>query len=151
MSPSGSLHGIVSMRLGALLAVYIDQHHLGHSFGAETGFVLSRDPDTVRAPDFAFVRTERIPESGPTERFFAGAPDFAAEILSPSDPALEVEQKVQEYLAAGTQLVWVVNPRLKTVTVYDQSSTARLYRAADTLAGGPVLPGLELPIARLFD
>jgi Uma2 family endonuclease len=108
MTPSGFNHGKVVARLTALLTLYVESNRLGAVLGAETGFKLASDPDTVRAPDIAFVKRERILATGETEKFCPGPPDLAVEVLSPSDTVYEVEDKVTGWLAPGTTTVWVV-------------------------------------------
>src|SRR5437868_4223727 len=87
MSPSGWRHGQIIADLSVLLGVFIREKNLGRWFGAETGFLLRRDPDTVRAPDFAFIANEHLPKTKPKEAFWPGAPDLAVEVLSPGDTA----------------------------------------------------------------
>ena len=117
---------------------------------AETGFLLSRDPDHVRAPDVAFVRRERVEAVGYTHGFFPGAPDLAVEVISPSDRYTEVDEKVAEWLAAGTSMVVVVNPRNRTVRVHRPTTDSVLLTEEDTLDGGDVVPGWEMPVADIF-
>ena len=100
MSPAGSKHGVIALRIGGLLMDFVEPRGLGVVFGAETGFCIASNPDTVRAPDVAFVRRERI-GGGLPEGFFPGAPDLAVEVLSPNDRASEVLAKVRDWLAAG--------------------------------------------------
>src|SRR4030095_2647233 len=116
--PAGNIHGNRAMRLGWRLACHVENNDLGVVFAAETGFRLASDPDTVRAPDVAFVNKTRIEEAGTFEGFWPGAPDLALEVLSPGDSYTEVEEKVREYLAAGTKAVWIVDPKGRTITVY---------------------------------
>jgi Uma2 family endonuclease len=150
MAPSGSEHGFLGMRLGARLMMYVESRKLGCVFNSDTGFVLGRDPDTVRAPDTAFVSQARIPAGGLPVKYFPGAPDLAVEVISPSDTLEEVEEKVADYLAAGTRLVWVVNPRRKTVTVYRSPEAAQILRGDDELDGGDVVPGFRCAVAEVF-
>lgn len=131
------------------MLVHAEAHGLGDVVGPDTGFVLSRDPDTVRSPDIAFVRAARVPADRP-KGFFPGAPDLAVEVLSPSDAMSEVEEKVDEYFAGGTELVWVVNPRRKSVNVYRRDGTSVTLRGDDTLDGGDVLAGFSGKIADVF-
>lgn len=149
MSPAGSEHGAVAIRLGALLAAHILQRRLGVPFGAETGFTLARKPDTVRAPDFAFVRAERVPHRLP-RGYFPGAPDLAVEVVSPGDTAAEVEEKAHCWLAHGTVLVWVVSPAKQTVTAY-RAADVRVLHAADDLTADDLLPGFRCAVGDLFD
>ena len=93
MSPSGSEHGVVTIQLSALIAQFVAATGAGLPFGAETGFLIERNPDTVRAPDFAFIRRERIPPGGLPKGYWPGAPDLAVEVVSPNDTAREVDDK----------------------------------------------------------
>jgi Uma2 family endonuclease len=124
---------------------------LGRGLAAETGFRLFSDPDTVRAPDVAFVRAERIAEARLPTGFWPGAPDLAVEVLSPSDTADEVGEKVAEYLRAGTELVVLVYPRTRPVGLFRPDSTARFLTEDETLALGEPLPGFTCRVADLFD
>ncbi|MBW3534671.1 MAG: Uma2 family endonuclease [Gemmatimonadetes bacterium] len=118
----------------------------------DAGFVLAEDPVTVRVPDVSFVSKERIPADDPYgQGFWHMAPDLAAEVLSPSNTATEIQQKVLEYFEAGARAAWIVDPRLRTVTVCDSATKARLLIGEAELDGGSVLPGLRLPLASLFD
>lgn len=144
--PPGARHGLVAARLAELLRQSAGP--LGVVL-VETGFVLSRDPDTVRAPDVAFVRAARIPPAGVPDGYIEGAPDLAVEIVSPSDTLYEVEEKVAEFLAAGARLVWVVNPRRRTVTAHAPGAGPVVAGEGDTLGGGDVLPGFGHRVAEL--
>ena len=150
LSPAGFGHGSVSMNLSAPLHQFVRARKLGIVVAAETGFIISRDPDTVRAPDAAFVRQERIPASGVPAKFWIGPPDLAVETMSPNDTVFEVDEKVREWLAAGTRLVWILNPRQQTVTVYLPDSTAKILAAGDVLSGADVVPGFVIAVAELF-
>ena len=150
MSPAGSEHGGVIGNLNAIVWNFVRSHRLGRIFGAETGFIIAHNPDTVRAPDVAFVRAERVPGRLP-RGFFSGAPDLAVEVLSPSDRASEVLAKAQDWLAAGCRMVWVVDPETQTVTVYRNLRDVLVLAAADTLTGDDVLPGLSLSVAEIFE
>ena len=139
MSPSGSLHAIIAATLAEILCDFVKPRKLGWVFGAEGGFHIHHDPDTVRAPDVAFVSTERMPASVPLG-FFPGPPDLAVEILSPSDRASEVIAKVQEWLHAGCRAVWVVDPETETITVHESKERIFELSKLDSLSGGEVLP-----------
>jgi Uma2 family endonuclease len=143
-------HGSVAMRLSVALANYVYAHSLGEVFTAETGFILRRDPDTVRAPDIAFLRAERMPPGGFGRRYGDGAPDLAVEVRSPSDRVPQLWQKVDDYLATGARAVWVVDPEARTVAVHDPGRPVRLLAEADTLDGGAVLPGFACPVSSIF-
>ena len=146
MLPAGGRHGQLAMRIGHVLAEFVDRHELGEVLAAETGFVLARDPDTVRAPDVAFVRRGREIGDG----FIEGAPDLAVEVLSPSDRPGYVREKVAEWLEAGAGAVWVVDPIEQTAQVHTPNCEPTALASADTLTGGELLPGFELPLAQVF-
>ena len=150
MSPAGAIHGKIAMRTGRVIANFVDEKKLGEVYAAETGFTIAHDPDTVRAPDVAFVSRARIPEAGEPEGFWSIAPDLVVEVISPFDKASEVQDKVRDYLTAGVGLVWVVDPQTRTVTVYESLARARVLLEDDKLDGGEVLPGFELALADLF-
>lgn len=151
MSPASTNHGNIAMRLGATLWHYTDQNNLGRVFAAETGFTLTQNPDTVRAPDVAFVAQSRIPEEGvPETGFWAIAPDLVAEVVSPNDRMTEIQDKVTDYLAAGVRLVWVVDPKTETVTVYQSLKQVKVLVVDDVLEGEDILPGFELALKVLF-
>jgi Uma2 family endonuclease len=150
MPPSGWRHGQVVDNVHALLSPFIRAHQLGRGFGAETGFRIARNPDTVRAPDFAFISNKHLPEENPTEAFWPGAHDLAIEVLSPDDRTREVDEKIEAWLAAGSQAVWVIDPELETVTVYRSRTDVVVNTAADTLAGDPIVPGFSCAVAEIF-
>jgi Uma2 family endonuclease len=150
MPPSGFLHGKVAMTLGSLLRDYVMNHSLGVVCAAETGFKLQQNPDTIRAPDVAFVAQKRIPSEGGPEGFWPGAPDLAVEVVSPYDRFDTVLEKVEEYLAAGTCLVWVVLPRIQAVMVYRSAHEAKILRGEAELNGEEVLPGFTCRVAEIF-
>jgi Uma2 family endonuclease len=150
MSPAGHTHGKIAARLGAELFRHVEEHDLGEVYAAETGFKLKSDPDYVRAPDAAFVRRARVEQVGDAQGYFPGAPDLAAEVVSPGDKVSEVEEKVEEWLDAGTTLVWIVSPKLRTVTVYRSLSDVTTLTEKDALDGEQVVPGFRYPVAKLF-
>lgn len=150
MAPAGSAHGRIAINLAWSLAGHAKSRDLGVVFAAETGFKISSDPDTVRAPDAAFVRRERIEAVGETEGYWPGAPDLAVEVVSPNDRFSEVEEKVADWLSAGTRMVLIANPRGKTVTVRFSEKEARILSEGEVLDGGEVVPGWTLPVADVF-
>lgn len=146
--PVGVPHGSVAAQVARFLLEFVEPRGLG-SVRVESGYVLARDPDTVRGPDVSFVRRERL------ESYGAGGwgrtpPDVVVEVLSPSDRPGKVQEKVQDYLAAGCSLVWVVDARRRTVTVHEPPGAARVVGEHESLDGGAVLPGFRLPVLRLF-
>jgi Uma2 family endonuclease len=150
MSPAGSEHGVVIMNLAAPLAHHVKANKLGIVFGAETGFIIEENPDTVLAPDIAFISREHIPESGIPKKYWPGAPDLAVEVLSPGDTTREVEKKVNQWLAAGARLVWTVNPKRKSVTVHRTSDDATTFAETDELDGEKVVPGFRCRVSEIF-
>lgn len=141
-------HDRTFRRLLRLLGDFVEAHALGEVCG-ETGFVLARDPDTILGPDLAFISRERL-KNVDDARFFSGSPDLAVEILSPSNRSGAMHAKVADYLAAGTRLVWVVDPKRKSVTTYRELLAPRVLESSETLDGGDVLPGLSIPVEVIF-
>jgi Uma2 family endonuclease len=150
MSPSGWRHGQVVSDLSSLLASFIRRQSLGRTFGADTGFMLRRNPDTVRAPDFSFIAKDHLPANEPEEAYWPGAPDLAVEVLSPGDTSGEVAEKVKEWLNSGCAAVWVVDPKLRTVTIYERAANVRTVSGQEELTGDPVVPGFSCAVAELF-
>ncbi|MDQ6924858.1 MAG: Uma2 family endonuclease [Candidatus Eremiobacteraeota bacterium] len=144
MAPAGERHGEIGIALARVLSNHVFDHRLGRVYGADTGFRLRRDPDTVRAPDVAFVDQTRLqgPVGGP--KYFEGAPDLAVEVLSPNDSVIDLEDKLADFFAAGCRLAWVVNPHRDTLTVYIPPGTpVRVLGLDDVLDGGDVVPGFS--------
>ena len=149
-SPTGAEHGVVTARIGHLIQEFALAHDLGVCCGAETGFILQRNPDVVRAPDAAFVASGRIPETGVPAGYWPFAPDLAVEVVSPSDRLADVHVKIAEYFAAGTRLVWLVEPETRMVHVYRSPQNVEVLGTGDDLQGADVLPGFLCPVQRLF-
>jgi Uma2 family endonuclease len=150
MSPTGHIHGRITVRLTAPLAQFVWENDLGEVYGAETGFKLTSNPDTVLAPDIAFVSRQRVEDVGETKGYWPGAPDLAVEVLSPGDSASEVNAKVSQWLGFGTKQVWVVNPKLCTVTLYRSSSNISILTELDYLDGEDIVPGFRISLKRVF-
>lgn len=148
MTPTGGEHGRLEFVLSQMLGRHLETDRRGEVFTGEVGFVLSRNPDTVRAPDLAFVSFERLPKA--PRGFVPIAPDLAVEILSPGNTAGEIQSKVIDYMRAGTRAVWVVDPDTRTVTVYRSLSEIRVLTEEDTLSGADVLPGFAVPVKSIF-
>ncbi len=151
MTPAGHQHGEIALAIGSLLREFARKHKLGKTYGAETGFILSHNPDTVRAPDAAFVTAERAAKQKRREGFFDGAPDLAVEVVSPEDTAEEVDAKVLEYLQSGTQLVWIIHPKTQAITAYRSLDKVRVLTANDMLDGDDVLPGFSVTVKEIFE
>ncbi len=151
MVPAGARHGSAAATLTVLLGQHVRAERLGIVLAAETGFIISRDPDTVRAPDISFVAQDRIPPEGPPEGYWELAPDLAVEVVSPNDTAAEVQSKVQMWLESGVRLVWIVYPDTRSVVVYESLKEISTFTAEDTLSGGGVVPGFECKVAEVFE
>lgn len=150
MTPAGGRHGVIVGRLHVALGAHVEQAHLGVVLSADTGFKLESGPDTVRAPDVAFVARERISRGGIPEAFWQGAPDLAVEVLSPSDRRWDMEQKIAQYLRLGVKEVWFVDPAARRFTIYQPHESPRVLDESDTLESAELLPGFQYPLARLF-
>jgi len=151
MSKPSGLHGQITMRLGAKIFNYAEDNGLGIVTAADTGFILERDldgGDTVRGLDIAFISSARGPAVLP-DQLVGVASDLAVEVISPSNQASDMHRKIRQLLAAGTALVWIVHPETRTVEVHTQSGAATL-EADDSLSGGDVLPGFEIPVSEIF-
>jgi Uma2 family endonuclease len=150
MAPTGRRHGYLAMRIGSPLEQDVRTHQLGEVYAAETGFRLASNPDTVRAPDVAFISQQRLEEVGEVEGYWPGAPGLAIEVVSPNDTYAEVQGKVLSWLDAGTRMVIVLNPRQQTVAVYRSRTDIAILTKSDTIDGKDVVPGWTLAIEDLF-
>lgn len=145
------LHGLLVELVLRLISAHAREHDLGLAFADGTGYILRRGPDRMRIPDVSFVAWARVPAEGvPDQGFWPFAPDLAVEIISPGDRADEVHDKVREYLAAGTRLVWVLWPRHRSVTVHALGGSTHELGPDDELDGAEVLPGFRVRVADLF-
>jgi Uma2 family endonuclease len=144
----GNPHWRLTGRLIRWVSAFVYERGLGE-VGPEGGFILGRDPDTVLAPDLAFVRADRLP-SLDVQGYLALAPDLAVEVISPSNSAAQIAEKVALYLEAGTRLVWVVDAPRRSVTSHAPGRPPRTLGVGDALDGEDVLPGFALPLADLF-
>jgi len=150
MPPPGLPHGRIAFRLSVLLGNFILDHELGEGFAPETGFKLTSNPDTVLAPDFAFVTNERFVEVGKTDGYGAGAPDLAVEVLSPSDRPGKVKQKIARWFNFGTRQLWIVDPKRSTVAVYRSESDITMFSGSDYLEAQDLFPGLRISLDKIF-
>ena len=150
MSPMGWRHGKVTLKVGASLLVHVEAHNLGIAGVGDVGFVVAVDPDTVRAPDACFIRRERIPATGEPTGYWTIPPDLAIEVLSPNDRPTDVAKKVVEWLAFGAQLVFVIDPRRRTVAVHRPNVPTVVLTDHDVLDGEDVVPGWSMPVRALF-
>ena len=147
--PPGGQHGAVTNDISAFAAAFAIEHGLGQGFASETGFVIARDPDTVRAPDWAFVRKSRL-KGLLSKKHVPVAPDLVLETRSPTDTRPEVAYKIEIWLQAGVTLVWEVDPEAQRVTVHRAGRPPIFLTSSDTLSGEDVLPGFELQLSKVF-
>lgn len=147
MSPQGRLHGKVLVKLSSILDTEVVDPSMGELLVGDVGFVLARDPDTVLAPDLAFVRADRLKNAG--DAYLDLAPDLAIEVVSPSNPLAEINRKVELYLRYGSSEVWVVRPRDRVITVHRVGTPSSTIRDSDTLTS-PLFPDKTFAIGRIF-
>lgn len=151
MTPASGEHGIVAGNVYYALAAHVRARRLGTCFPDNTGFALPHRANVVRAPDASFVRADRLPAGGVGPGWVHLAPDLVVEVLSPTESASDLAEKLADYSAAGTALVWVVDPEKRLVTVIAADAPPRWRREGDALDGGVVVPGFTLPVAELFE
>lgn len=148
---SDAMHGWVVANTALATVPFVKNHDLGYVFAAGTGFLIERDPDTVRAPDLSFVRKSRVTGTPLTiAGFFPGPPDIAVEVLSPGDSASEVQEKTEQWLRASCCEVWLIDPRRKTATVCTLQGDAVVSQSVLQLST-KWLPGFTLEVATLFE
>jgi Uma2 family endonuclease len=147
--PPGGIHGSVAVKIALALELWRVQSSGGY-VAVEAGYILAREPDTVRGPDVLYVRPDRIPSGGVPQGFWNIAPDLAVEVVSPSESAEDIREKVRDYLEAGTPLVWEAYPRTHEVLAHTPDGLARTFGQGDELAFPEVLPGFSCPVADLF-
>ena len=145
----GARHGAITQAAAFIIGSYVEHRELGYVFAAETGFIIQRDPDTVRAPDVAFVSKERLQGEVPAG-YMGIVPDFVVEVVSPNDSASAVQAKVEDWMRAGTRLVWVVYPETRSVAVYRSLQEAQVLSSAETLDAEPVFDDFSVPVSDLF-
>jgi Uma2 family endonuclease len=149
MPPTHGNHGAPAMRLSGLLTHYLLTHHLGQGYAAETGFLIAETPDTVRAPDFAFIQASRVTPETAAPTWVPVIPDLVVEVISTGDRETEIENKTRMWLDAGVRLAWVVYPARREIVVRRTDSATTL-AASGTLDGEDVAPGFTLPIEEVF-
>lgn len=141
----------VGGRLHRFLDTYVDAHQLGWAWPADNLYrCFPKNPGKVRKPDVSFIRRERMTAEQMIAGIIAIAPDLAAEVVSPNDLALEVDEKVADYLEAGVLLVWVVNPLLRTIRIHRADGSIAGLTEREPLSGEDVVPGFSCPVASLF-
>lgn len=150
VTAAGCDSSYIAVRIVLRLGAHVEAHNMGRVLGADGGYIIGRDPDTVRVPDVSFVGKARLAETADLGRLIAGAPDLAVEVLSPTDRGPDSERKCLEYLAAGTKLVWLVFPELRRIHVYRSAKEIEVLTDEDTLTAEPVVPGFSCPVAEVF-
>ena len=124
--------------------------HSGDIFAGEVGCILKRSPDTVVGIDVAYFSEQTLRRQSNSNLLIEGAPVLAVEILSPSDTQENIVAKVESYLNAGTELVWLADPHFRNVTVYRADRTSEMFDHTRTLTAEPQLPGFAVAVAKLF-
>jgi Uma2 family endonuclease len=147
---AGFEHGVIVTTLSVLLDQHVREHRLGVVLGGGTGYHVATDPDTVRGADVSFVAAARLHATRRPVGFWRGAPDLAVEVASPDDTVNEGEQKVDDYLNAGCRMVWVVNPRRRTVTIYRPGAAPAIVGDTQELDGQDVVPGFRCRVSEIF-
>ena len=150
MEPAGFEHGKVTMIVASSLFQYVEENELGIICAAETGFKISTNPDTVRAPDVAILTNEQLDRIGSPKGYWPGAPDLAVEVISPNDIYEDGMDKVLEWLDAGCRMVVTVNPRIRNVAVYRSLDDIEMLTENGILDGDDVVPGWSMPVRNIF-
>jgi Uma2 family endonuclease len=150
LTKPGFEHGRVAANVGGLLFAHARQTRSGVTVAAETGFLLARDPDTVRAPDAAFISKKRAEQAGGTVKYWPGAPDLAVEVVSPNDTFHEVQDKALEWLAAGATAVLVIDSAKQTATIYRGKGDAHVHSADEIVDLSDAVPGFSVSVTELF-
>jgi Uma2 family endonuclease len=148
MTPSAGRSSHTGGRIHTKLANHVEPSGMGWAFPADAGFILFDDRAVVRSPDAAFVRLDRLPTL--PDGFIPLAPDFAVEVLSPSDRRADALAKVAMYLQAGVKLVWLVDPERRAVTVFRPDETIAVLHDGETLDAGDVVPGFSIGVSEMF-
>lgn len=144
----GGIHGIIALKIGAKLLGWLESGHEGYA-GVEVAFLLAQNPNLLRLPDVCYIAPEKL-QGGIPEKYWETAPDLAVEVISPSETWEDIQDKVEEYLAAGSQMVWTVHPRSKRVVVHTADALARTYKGDERLEFPDLLPGFSCMVSELF-
>ena len=150
MSPSGHNHGRIGAQLSAILWGFVTDHEMGDVYGAETGFILTSNPDTVLAPDIAFINEQRAREFRGTAGYWPGPPDLAIEVLSPDDTSPKTTKNVNQWLGYGAKQVWIVDAKHETVTTHRSLREATTFASGETVEADDLLPGFKVAVADIF-
>jgi Uma2 family endonuclease len=150
MSPLGDEHGGIEATITAVVRAFVQQHNLGKVRSGETGIYTARNPDTVRGADVLYISHERYARRQ-SQSYLDVAPDLVVEILSPGNTTAEMAEKLQEYFSIGVRMVWVVDPRKRTIGVYRTPTDVQVLHEGETIHGQEVLPGFAAPVAALLE
>ena len=148
MPPPKYRHSRIARNIGRPLENFVEPQGLGE-IHFEAGFMLQPEPPTVRQPDVAFIRADRT-RVADLDRYLEGAPDLAVEIVSPSDSMVDVDRKVEQYLAAGSTLVWVVMPKHERIRIFRADGTSVVLHRGETLDAPELFPGWSMPVDQIF-
>lgn len=151
MGPTADDHAGYESNFDEYIKGFVRQHRLGKVRVGEVGIYIRRAPDTLRAADVAFISDARYSQRKQKRGFLDVAPDLIVEIMSPDDRWSEVTQKLGEYFSIGVRLIWVAEPRTRTVYAYRSLTDVREFKEADYLPGDDVLPGFSVLVAKLFE
>ncbi len=147
LPPRNFEHGVVQANVASTLFDFVHENSFGKVVG-RVGFTLGRNPDTVLAPDLAFIAAARYPEE--TAGFPELAPDLLVEVISSSNTPGETERKMAIYLEAGVKVIWIVYPRQRQIVEHAPGNPPAVFTDADSLTGGDLLPGLAIPVADVY-
>lgn len=149
MPPPGWEHSIRSASLIEYLRTHVRVNRLGHILSNDPGFLVARNPDSVRAPDIAFIAQEKVPEPLP-KGWITVVPDLVVEVISPNDRWNKVQEKIAEWLRFGVRLIWVVDPESRSISVYGPDQPLQVLTEQDTLGGEEIVPGFSVPVREIF-
>jgi Uma2 family endonuclease len=150
--PKGQKSDAIAARLIRFLGNFVEEHGLGLINGSQGSYqIFPDDPKKVRIPDASFTRRERLPAEGLADGHSRVAPDLVVEVVSPNDSAIDLEEKIEDFLVAGVPLIWVVFPETRTVQVHRRNGADSRLRPGDTLDGEDILPNFRCEVARLFE
>lgn len=147
----GAEHGAVCANIVHQISNFLDQYPLARCFAAGTAFTLREDPLLIATPDVAIVRNEAMPADGMPVGAFPAAPDVAVIVVSPTDKFDEISARVHEYFEGGTKRVWIVRPRVRMVTDHRSVQDVQIIAETQSLNASDVLPGLQIPLAKIFE
>ena len=150
MAPTVNWHGEVESKLVVRVGSHVEAHRLGIVSCGETLYIVRRNPDRVRAADIAFIRQERVPPLEARQHVMEVIPDLVVEILSKHDTVAEIHDKIEDWLNAGVQMLWIVDPFRRTVTIYQPGCDPTILGEHGFLEGDPVVAGFRCPMADIF-